>query len=901
METVTSFLQTQTAQASSALKSRPMPMSSTVSSSAASAASAAASALQGVVKPTATRPPTGSASAAQLGRIQAQTKRTRFASKESSSSKALTSEEELNNALNNKSPRRSRSPGPKRRVTLMATNNGYGGSSTITVGGGKVGSVAAVTAAVKKPMMPPQNPSNKSNNSMSSGSKANGLTQEEAEEILTLALMGRSEAMGPLAVVQASSLPLCPKGGARFLLPAAALKGHRLGALNASLPAAGGLEGDGYQWKEVLNQPDILTKRGNTLHYKLYLCCVGGTDRTTTGFRRETFEIGDWIIVSYAGSELEAGPVDPLKVRLLQQQNQLIASQQSGNAQPLMDIGAAEFLAPLPQTAMGTSDHLNTESIAATAGSYLGARSSEAAAAAQAAAAFFGEADPLTGGQHLSNPVLSSRLLGAGGLAGGVAAGGGGSGGGSRSPKPTFSSLHPQPPSSPAQRLLAHAASGGANADQLRSLQLSAAALQQQQQQQLQQQQQQLPLRSSMIHNSSLSLANAASTSNLPGVSGATPRAQADATALQPRVSHYSSASLPRPSTSASVTAAARWSPIPQYQPHLLKWYQDLVLLSEELAAGKVVKNLTIFPSLQLTLLHPDMTKEFENCCRILSMENGANLANGGNNMLETDMDDVHQLNSRSRRQGRSSSKQRDRSFDSSNGIKLFYDTTFCFGDIYATVLTFVNGCYEGNPVMPLAVNLHERKFKSSHQLFWARIVGDLPALQKYRFPLIIDDAEPAVHLAVRTQAPNLVQLEAWTHRFKDIDTYLRGRGYGEEAVHYYKACISYLLHSESKQNMHDRFRKEFESVWPKDFVFYYRQRLLPRSGRLGQWAMAKMRIKDDNFLSPYTNPQMAFHAICQNFKGWERLSLDQIVRAFYFLFLFFISESCDASYSDGK
>ena len=35
---------------------------------------------------------------------------------------------------------------------------------------------------------------------------------------------------------------------------------------------------------------------------------------------------------------------------------------------------------------------------------------------------------------------------------------------------------------------------------------------------------------------------------------------------------------------------------------------------------------------------------------------------------------------------------------------------------------------------------------------------------------------------------------------------------------------------------MHDRFRKEFEYVWPKDFVLYYRQRLLPRSGRLGRY-----------------------------------------------------------------
>lgn len=99
------------------------------------------------------------------------------------------------------------------------------------------------------------------------------------------------------------------------------------------------------------------------------------------------------------------------------------------------------------------------------------------------------------------------------------------------------------------------------------------------------------------------------------------------------------------------------------------------------------------------------MTREFEACCRLLC----------------TDLNEVTDQDN--------------------NGIKLFYDTTFALGRLYATLLTYVNPCYEGDPVMPLAVNLHERKFKSSHQIFWARIVGDLPALQKYRFPLIIDDA----------------------------------------------------------------------------------------------------------------------------------------------------------------
>lgn len=61
---------------------------------------------------------------------------------------------------------------------------------------------------------------------------------------------------------------------------------------------------------------------------------------------------------------------------------------------------------------------------------------------------------------------------------------------------------------------------------------------------------------------------------------------------------------------------------------------------------------------------------------------------------------------------------------ESGAGIRLFYDITFSMGKLYATVLTYTNACYEGNPIFPLAINLHESKFKSCHQLFWARVVG---------------------------------------------------------------------------------------------------------------------------------------------------------------------------------
>ncbi len=39
-------------------------------------------------------------------------------------------------------------------------------------------------------------------------------------------------------------------------------------------------------------------------------------------------------------------------------------------------------------------------------------------------------------------------------------------------------------------------------------------------------------------------------------------------------------------------------------------------------------------------------------------------------------------------------------------------------------------------------------------------------------------------------QAPNLVQLEGWIHRFRDIGTILRAKGYGREAIRYFQVPV---------------------------------------------------------------------------------------------------------------
>ena len=45
----------------------------------------------------------------------------------------------------------------------------------------------------------------------------------------------------------------------------------------------------------------------------------------------------------------------------------------------------------------------------------------------------------------------------------------------------------------------------------------------------------------------------------------------------------------------------------------------------------------------------------------------------------------------------------------------------------------FLNFFLIGHPIMPLAVNIHERQFKSSHSLFWARVGKIFKTIYAYK------------------------------------------------------------------------------------------------------------------------------------------------------------------------
>jgi len=50
----------------------------------------------------------------------------------------------------------------------------------------------------------------------------------------------------------------------------------------------------------------------------------------------------------------------------------------------------------------------------------------------------------------------------------------------------------------------------------------------------------------------------------------------------------------------------------------------------------------------------------------------------------------------------------------------VYYDTTFCMGDFYVSALLYRSTVFEGAPVTPLRLQLHERRTTDCHELLFS-------------------------------------------------------------------------------------------------------------------------------------------------------------------------------------
>ena len=80
----------------------------------------------------------------------------------------------------------------------------------------------------------------------------------------------------------------------------------------------------------------------------------------------------------------------------------------------------------------------------------------------------------------------------------------------------------------------------------------------------------------------------------------------------------------------------------------------------------------------------------------------------------------------------------------------LYYDTTFCMGDFYVSCLLYRNVVFDGSPVMPLLMLIHERRTTESHELLfkWFRKLTSILSA------VVVADREQAITNAVHNILP---------------------------------------------------------------------------------------------------------------------------------------------------
>ena len=95
----------------------------------------------------------------------------------------------------------------------------------------------------------------------------------------------------------------------------------------------------------------------------------------------------------------------------------------------------------------------------------------------------------------------------------------------------------------------------------------------------------------------------------------------------------------------------------------------------------------------------------------------------------------------------------------------VYYDTTFCMGDFYVSALLYRSTVFDGAPVMPLLLLLHERRTTDSHELLfsWFRRLCAVTRV------VCVADREASITSAVRTTLPDASMIYCWNHIIGDV------------------------------------------------------------------------------------------------------------------------------------
>jgi len=187
----------------------------------------------------------------------------------------------------------------------------------------------------------------------------------------------------------------------------------------------------------------------------------------------------------------------------------------------------------------------------------------------------------------------------------------------------------------------------------------------------------------------------------------------------------------------------------------------------------------------------------------------------------------------------------------------LSYDTTFCLGDFYASVLLFRMSIFDQSPVIPVLFFIHDSKTTTTHKEFFDTASRLLPNLKHSQTPLVTDQEDDIVR-AVSEVLPSVKHIFGWNHLLQDIKRYCKSNECNIPTV-----CdtVRKLLLSTSQHDYTEALQQQI-SQWPDKFKDYYLKSVdeIVKT-KLGRWIVEQYGAFDP-YSGVTTNQSEGFNTV---------------------------------------
>lgn len=119
--------------------------------------------------------------------------------------------------------------------------------------------------------------------------------------------------------------------------------------------------------------------------------------------------------------------------------------------------------------------------------------------------------------------------------------------------------------------------------------------------------------------------------------------------------------------------------------------------------------------------------------------------------------------------------------------VALYYDKTFKLGDFYVSPIVFRHGIFNGDPVIPLAFLIHDRKFQKCHETFFRHFIlcEKISNLKVNPIPIVCD-REIEITNAINNVFPDCQVPHCWNHLKNDFKYWLQKQSASQSDIAIY-------------------------------------------------------------------------------------------------------------------